>query len=142
MTQFIEEWRRWMHGEPRVKRDREVSESDLASNNLIVFGDRSSNRVYQKLEKSHLFPVPWGERLIFIKRKMYPAANNLLAMIYPNPFNRERYVVLNSGHTFNANHLKATNALLFPRLPDWAIVDVERDVVVRMGLFGEYWNWE
>ena len=44
-------------------------------------------------------------------------------LIYPNPLNPERYVVLNSGFTFR-EHAYMSNALQIPKLPDWAIVDV------------------
>ncbi len=44
-------------------------------------------------------------------------------LIYPNPLNPERYVVLNSGFTFR-EHAYMSNALQIPKLPDWAIVDI------------------
>jgi hypothetical protein len=51
----------------------------------------------------------------------------------------DRYIVLNSGHTFGEKEFRGTNALLFPRLGDYAVL--KRDgTVVLAGLFGE--NWE
>ena len=41
-------------------------------------------------------------------------------MIYPNPLDPTRYVVVNSGHTFGEKEFKGTNALLYPRLGDYA----------------------
>jgi hypothetical protein len=47
--------------------------------------------------------------------------------------------VLNSGHTFGEKEFRGTNALLFPRLGDYAVL--KRDgTVVLAGLFRE--NWE
>ena len=46
-------------------------------------------------------------------------------MIYPNPLNSNRYVVLNSGMTFREGHDR-TNSLQNPKLPDWAVVDLTR----------------
>ena len=43
-------------------------------------------------------------------------------LIYPNPLNANRYVVLNSGHTFHAADYRGTNALLYPRLGDYAVL--------------------
>ena len=67
-------------------------------------------------------------------------------MIYPNPLNPKRYVVLNSGFTFReADYL--SNARQTPKLPDYAIVDISVPPdyrrpgrVVLAGFFGE--NWE
>ena len=41
-----------------------------------------------------------------------------------NPINPLRYVVVNSGHTFGAQEFRLTNALLFPRLGDYAVFEV------------------
>ena len=58
------------------------------------------------------------------------------------------YVVLNSGHTFKEADLKGTNALLYPRLGDWAVIKptpTEKDPaayeVVAAGLFDENWQF-
>lgn len=68
-------------------------------------------------------------------------------MIYPNPLNPKRYVVLNSGFTFRElDYLN--NARQTPKLPDWAIVDVsqpptpaEPGRIEDAGFFGEQWEW-
>ncbi len=44
-------------------------------------------------------------------------------MIYPNPLNPERYLVLNSGFTYR-EYDYLNNARQVPKLPDWAIVDL------------------
>ena len=61
---------------------------------------------------------------------------------------REPYVVLNSGHTFKEADLKGTNALLYPRLGDWAVIkptptakDPAAYEVVAAGLFDENWQF-
>lgn len=70
----------------------------------------------------------------------WPERGNLLAMIYPNPLNPKRYVVLNSGHTFHEAELKGTNALLFPRLGDYAIIRESDGAVIKAGLFDSHWK--
>ena len=68
---------------------------------------------------------------------------------YPNPFNTNLgYVVINSGHTFKEADLKGTNALLYPRLGDWAVIkptptdtDPAAYEVVAAGLFDENWQF-
>ena len=68
-------------------------------------------------------------------------------MIYPSPFSPEHYVVLNSGHTFHAADFPGTNALLYPRLGDYAMLKLKGDKkdplaveVQEAGLFDEYWR--
>jgi len=62
------------------------------------------------------------------------------SFIAPNPLNPDRYVVVNSGHTFAA--WDGTNARQTPRLPDWAVwtLDGEGARVMRAGFFGEDWK--
>lgn len=67
-------------------------------------------------------------------------------MIYPNPLNPKRYVVLNSGFTFRElDYLN--NARQTPKLPDYAVIDVNVPAdarhpgsVVDAGFFGERWE--
>ena len=67
-------------------------------------------------------------------------------LIYPNPLNPKRYVVLNSGFTFR-EYDYLNNARQVPKLPDWAVVDVTRPPTSRTpgghrdaGFFGERWE--
>jgi hypothetical protein len=50
-----------------------------------------------------------------------------VAMIYPNPRNPHRYVVINSGHTFHDAEIGASSASLYPRLGDVAIIRFQPD---------------
>ena len=67
------------------------------------------------------------------------------ALIYPSPLNASRYVVLNTGHTFHAADFQGTNALLYPRLGDFAILRLTPDdppqaSPVVVGLFDDAWR--
>ena len=53
----------------------------------------------------------------------WDAQTHMPLLIHPNPLNRDRYVVLNSGPTHREAH-DHTNSLQNPKLPDWAIVDL------------------
>jgi hypothetical protein len=46
-----------------------------------------------------------------------------LVMIYPNPLQPSRYLVVNSGPTYREGH-DASNSVQTPKLPDWAIIDL------------------
>ena len=67
-------------------------------------------------------------------------------LIYPNPLNPKRYVVLNSGFTFR-EYDYLNNARQTAKLPDWAIVDttvppspLDPGKIVDAGFFGERWD--
>ena len=67
-------------------------------------------------------------------------------LIYPNPLNPKRYVVLNSGFTFR-EYDYLNNARQVPKLPDYAVIDVSVPAssrapggIVAAGFFGERWE--
>jgi len=67
-------------------------------------------------------------------------------MIYPNPLNPKKYVVLNSGFTFREfDYLN--NARQVPKLPDYAVIDTTIPVnsrtpggIATAGFFDEKWQ--
>jgi hypothetical protein len=78
----------------------------------------------------------------------FSAAEHVPVMIYPNPLNPERYVVLNSGFTYR-EYDYLNNARQVPKLPDWAVVDVRTPAssrfpgkVVDAGFFDEGWAFK
>ena len=88
------------------------------------------------------------EQLIFAGQR-YDSNKYLPMLIFPNPLNPGKYVVLNSGHTFHEAEFKGTNALLFPRLGDYAVVrplptakDPAAFEVMKSGIFNDAWKFE
>jgi hypothetical protein len=71
-------------------------------------------------------------------------ADAIPVLIYPNPLNPERYVVINSGHTWTAKEIRASNVQLFPRLPDWAVLKLGSapPEVLAANYFDEYWKFK
>ncbi len=141
MTNAIAQWRLQFRGEPRVKDDAAVTDDDIASNNLIVWGDPESNRLLAKIAGK--LPIHWGAHELAFRTKPFPADQFVPVMIYPNPLNPKRYVVVNSGFTFSeAAHL--SNALQTPKLPDYAILDISVPRSARgvedAGFFDEHWQ--
>jgi hypothetical protein len=67
-------------------------------------------------------------------------------MIYPNPLNPDRYLVINSGLTYREFDYE-NNARQTPKLPDWAIVDFSEPPsnmapgkIVAADFFDEQWK--
>jgi dienelactone hydrolase len=138
-------WRREFRGEARVKRDVDVTAEDLRDNNVVVWGDPSSNRLLKRLASK--LPIQWSGKTIKVGQLgSYPSATHALVGIYPNPLNPDRYVVLNSSFTFR-EYDYLNNARQTPKLPDWAVIDITQPAtsrfpgkVVDAGFFDEQWK--
>ena len=140
----IAEWRRHFRGEPLVKKDTEVTDADIASANLVLWGDPASNKVMARV--ADRLPVRWTDSQVTVGAKSFPADKHYPALIYPNPLNPSRYVVINSGFTFR-EYDYLNNARQISKLPDWAVVDVSTPADGRFpgkiaggGFFGEAWQ--
>ena len=140
----VEHWRREFRGDARVKSDEEISDADIAGSNLILWGDPQSNKILAKIATK--LPIQWDSAGISVNGKKYAAEHHVPVMIYPNPLNPKKYVVLNSGFTFR-EYDYLNNARQTSKLPDFAVVDIDSPVtsrfpggIVTAGFFGEHWE--
>jgi hypothetical protein len=93
---------------------------NMANSNLVLWGDAATNKLIARI--ADRLPAKWsGDQLLFGDRT-FSAASHVPLLIYPNPLNPQRYVVLNSGPT-QREFDYLNNARQVPRLPDHAIVD-------------------
>ncbi len=137
-------WRNVFRAELTVKDDVKVTSDDASSKNLVLWGDPKSNRLITTILDQ--LPIEWsGEKLAF-NGQDYDPAKHAAIMIFPNPLNRGRYVVLNSGIDFR-NDAYGSNAKQTPKLPDWAIIDVTVPAgprwpggIASAGFFDEQWR--
>ena len=151
LRRFEYEWARYMRGDLPVKNDTDVTEADVRDKHLILFGDPGSNSWIAKA-LPHL-PVNWTPDDVGFHEEKYPAADHSPVFICASPLVANRYIVINSGHTFHEKDFAAFNYLLFPRLGDWAIMKTSPgseqwqptspafpEEVVRAGYFDELWQ--
>jgi hypothetical protein len=125
LKRFEHEFDKWLRAEIRTVKDTDVSPEMMAQNNLILFGDPSSNTVLRKILPQ--LPIQWTEDEITVAGQSFATDTHGLSMIYPNPLNPRRYVVINSGHTFHESDFRASNSWLFPRLGDIAVQKYSRN---------------
>lgn len=144
LNRFIDLWRRQFRGDAVVKNDVDITTVDLSSN-LILFGDEESSSVIAKIKNK--LPIKWNLEQIRLGDSTYSSTDHALIMIYPNPLNPLKYIVLNSGFTFREESF-LNNAKQIPMLPDWAIIDlnmppgpVHPGKISRAGFFGEAWEY-
>ena len=135
---FRSEFAKWMRGDIRTKEDRAVSASDIANYNLVLFGDPGSNSLIAKVIGR--LPIQWTKSEIAVGSQKFPASDHALVLIYPNPLNPQKYVVLNTGHTFSANRITSgTESVFFPRLGDYAVL-ATGGITKTAGFFDESWR--
>jgi pimeloyl-ACP methyl ester carboxylesterase len=138
------EWRNQFRGDARVKADMEVTDDNIAANNLVVWGDPKSNRLLARIADK--LPVRWDMMEVTVGARTFDSAEHLPVLIYPNPLNPDRYIVLNSGFTFT-HPVSSSNADQTSKLPDYAVVDITgppavgvAGEVVEAGFFDERWQ--
>lgn len=125
LARFEREFHRWMRGRIRIVNDTEVTPEMMASHHLILFGDPGANSVMASIVNS--LPIQWTKNSVSFDQKPRSSDSHGIAMIYPNPKNPDRYVVINSGHTFHDAEFEASNANLYPCLGDIAIIRFQED---------------
>ncbi len=153
LRRFAYEWARYMRGDLPLKKDTEVTEADVHTKNLILFGDPGSNLwIAKALPK---LPVTWTRDIVKLGTETHAAKDHAPVLINASPFPGagDHYVVINSGHTFHEKEFAAFNYLLFPRLGDWAVMRISPgaetwkpgvatfpEEAIRAGYFDELWK--
>jgi hypothetical protein len=126
--------------------DTALTDDQIANANLILWGDPTSNRVLARILPK--LPIQWSNETLAMNGKTYASTNHVPVLIFPNPLNPERYVVINSSFTFR-EYDYLNNARQTPKLPDWAIIDLSTPPnsrypgkVAAGGFFNEQWSWK
>ena len=134
---FHERWSALFRGQVRVG-------SPNKDDHLLYWGTPKSSPTIKKLMDA--IPIHWDDEMIRIGNHAWPSDHHRLLLIYPNPGNPNRYIVLNSGPTFREAHDR-TNSLQNPKLGDWAVIDTRTPPnaeaagkVVASGFFDEQWQ--
>ena len=140
LARFDRLYAKFFRGHPRTIDDKDVTESDFAKYNVVLFGDPGSNKWIAKLNGK--LPVAWTRETVTLTGQKFSAAESLPVLIYPNPLNPSRYIVLNSGLTIEDREYRGDYGM--PRLGDYAILKVkegaEAPEVALAGLFNESWK--
>jgi|GEM_PF-1339717 len=92
---FVEQWRSCQHSSCRIKKDVEVTAEDIANFNLLLLGNARSNAIVRKVNQSLL--IRFERNSIIVGDKRFSGQDVGLAMIYPNPLNQSKYVMVLGG---------------------------------------------
>jgi hypothetical protein len=138
------QWRQHFRGVAPTKLDTEVTIDDIRTKNLILWGDEKSNAFIAKI--AGRLPIKSKNGKLQIGEQSFDSVDHAPILIYPNPENPAKYVVINSGFTFR-EYAHLNNARQIPKLPDWAIVDLNTPPdslwpgkIVAADFFDESWH--
>jgi hypothetical protein len=137
-------WRKVFRGDAQIKDDIAITSEDIAQSNLILWGDPSSNALLARILPQ--LPLQWTAQEVTLGNDSFDASRHAPIMIFPNPLNPRKYIVINSGVTFREEAL-LNNANQIPKLPDWAVLDLQTPPnavtpgnVLKAGFFNENWT--
>lgn len=140
----IVHWRRHFRGDARVINDTDLTDELIRSANLVLWGDAASNAVIKRVLPK--LPFQWTADQLQVGEDTYTASEHAFVLIYPNPLNPNRYVVLNSSFTYR-DYAYLNNARQVPMLPDWAVINLKTPPgnvwpgeVVAADFFDESWQ--
>ena len=144
LGQALSDWELQFRAKPRVVDDIDLTRDDIENSNLILWGDAGSNLLIERIIDQ--LPLNWTSDTLALGQAEAGAGTHVPVLIFPNPLNPNRYVVLNSGFTFSRfGHM--SNATQTPKLPDWALVDISKpynagdpDCIAAAGFFNERWQ--
>jgi predicted esterase len=88
----VEFWKQWQKFPPRFFKDSEISDADAARYSLILIGGPDSNLIARKLASK--LPLEVAPDHVKIGPRSFPATDAYVTLIYPNPLNPKRYVVI------------------------------------------------
>jgi pimeloyl-ACP methyl ester carboxylesterase len=139
LARFEKLYAKWFRAHPRIVDDKDLTTADMAKYHVVLFGDPGSNRWIAKMNGK--LPVKWTHESVSMGDNTYAAADNFPAMIYPNPLNPQRYVVINTAMTFEERGYRGDYGM--PMLGDYAILKAngtDTPEVLVAGLFDEQWH--
>lgn len=146
LDRAVLEWRRQFRGDARVIAAADLKDTDIAASNLVLWGDPRSNPAIARIIER--LPIKWTAQSLEANGRSRGSATHVPVLIYPNPLNPDRYVVLNSGFTYR-EYDYLNNARQVAKFPDWAVVDISQPRtsqapggIVDAGFFDEHWGWK
>lgn len=146
LPRATKEWRKTFRGDIPSKKDSDVKEADYANQNLVLWGDPQSNALIAKIVAQ--LPIEWSEKELKVNGKTYSTEEHLPILVYPNPLNPKKYIVINSSFTFR-EYDYLNNARQIAKLPDWTIINLNQapnsmlpGKISDAGFFDENWKFQ
>ena len=112
-------WKSYANGDYEVKTDMDIAVQDIMNYNLVLFGNPKTNAFVARINEK--LPIKFKDEGICVGSQRFAGNDASLIMIYPNPLNPTRYVLLNSSTTVKGmgNIKKLYNRWVM--LPDYVV---------------------
>jgi len=125
----------------KVKADSEITREDINEYNLILFGNAQVNSFIAQINDR--LPIKFGVGGLSAGNKTFTNEDIGMAMVFPNPLNPNRYVVIVGG--VSAGSMETASRLRLNELPDYVIFDNhalsgEKLQFVDGGFFDKFWR--
>ena len=137
----VRDWMTRVNGIAKIKADNEVTTEEIASYNLILFGNAATNSLISRINEA--LPIRFTEEGITVGERVITASDAGMLVVRPNPLNQGKYIVVFGGRTPRSMELAAR--LRLTDLPDYVVFDAhtlsgKRVEFVDGGFFDERWQ--
>jgi poly(3-hydroxybutyrate) depolymerase len=118
-------WWRVGNGHTWVLPDTEVTNDNIKKYNLILFGGPETNHFTERINKG--LPIAIKNGSIYLGKNRLMGDGLSVQFIYPNPLNRERFILVNEGSDVRGDKLSGFFGTLYSGagLPDFIIYNAE-----------------
>ncbi|RLG69727.1 MAG: hypothetical protein DRO11_07295, partial [Methanobacteriota archaeon] len=142
-----QEWWWRANGWARILPDTEITDETIAKYNLVLFGGPETNRITKRIINDLPIRVE-GEKVV-IGDKEVRGRGIAVKLVYPNPLNPDRLVLVNMGTDIEGMRLTGAFTSLYSGsgLPDYLVYDKEIrrkswGGIIAAGFFGKDWSLE
>jgi pimeloyl-ACP methyl ester carboxylesterase len=146
-SMLITRWKQNQKYEPRSMKDVEVTEAELGKYSLLLLGGPAENKVSKQIFNKIPFQIT--DSTITINGRSFKAKDAVLNVVYPNPYNNERYVNIvtaTSGAGFYFFDPFASDLSEFDycivdgKIPVYSIGATNDKIRVASGFFDHRWK--
>jgi hypothetical protein len=106
-TKFCAAWEKTFFVKCRYKTDKQIDSTDISNSHLFLIGNQFTNSIIKAI--IHKIPLKIGKDKLVIGEKEYLGDKLGFHMIYPNPLNSEKYIVLIGANNINYFQLGENN---------------------------------
>ncbi|MCK4556376.1 MAG: hypothetical protein KAU47_02575 [Candidatus Aminicenantes bacterium] len=142
-----QKWWRRANGYAEIIPDAEVTGEIIDRYNLVLFGSPETNSITAKINKD--LPISIKENRVFINDQIIEGEDLALQMIYPNPLNPEKFILVREGISPEGEELSGLFNTIYSGsgMPDFIVYDKKvRENgwagVIAAGFFDMSWKYD
>ncbi|MEA2063358.1 MAG: prolyl oligopeptidase family serine peptidase, partial [Gemmatimonadota bacterium] len=127
-----------------IKPDTGVTDQDIATSHLVLFGDPESNTLLKRINSK--LPVRLEDGKVIAGRDSFEAAEVAFKCVFPNPLNPDKLILWNYVEEWDYSQIWFYRSH-FGLLPDYFFyrrggIRPHDTELLKAGFFDSSWNWE